>query len=98
PIKQILTSFNRGPKFRLSFVGIHFHLVHFLREHNKCVYLAIRGNQDLFGTVMFVFLVTNIPINVFLVRRIVFESNAPLETAIYWMVVFLQACASYIAM
>jgi len=60
-----------------------------LDDHNRVCYLVVRGSQELFGWVLFVYLLTNLPINVYFVQRNIFTDELPpIERLFMWLVVF----------
>lgn len=57
---------------QLTFSTIFINLQKLLEDHNKVCYLVVAGSNELFGAVLFSFLVTNVPINIFCIRQLVF--------------------------
>ena len=69
-----------------------------LHDYNRVTSLVIRGSSGLFGTILYSFLMTNIPINILLLRRNVFENQTMFEKSLAWMVIFLQLIAMFIVL
>ncbi|KAJ6219639.1 hypothetical protein RDWZM_005451 [Blomia tropicalis] len=65
-------------------------------EHNRVTYLVISGSRELFGYILYSYLLTNLPINVYILRRNVFEQQELEEQLLIWLVVLLQLLASMI--
>ena len=65
-------------------------------EHNRVTYLVISGSRELFGYILYSYLLTNLPINVYLLRRNVFEQQELEEQLLIWLVILLQLLASMI--
>ncbi|KAH9393224.1 hypothetical protein TYRP_022087 [Tyrophagus putrescentiae] len=62
-----------------------------LREHSTTTSIIITGNGRFFGSAMAAFVYTNIPINIFLLSRIVMRHHLTWITlATYWLVVAIQ--------
>ncbi|KAJ6224140.1 hypothetical protein RDWZM_002685 [Blomia tropicalis] len=55
----------------------------------------LNGNREIFGTIMYAFLMTNIPVNVYLLQRNVFMKQRQFEIAIVWMVIALQLISAF---
>ena len=61
-----------------------------LSVHNRVTYLVISGSHELFAFVLYAFLLTNIPVNVYLIQRNIFEQQKLMDQMVLWTVVFIQ--------
>lgn len=65
-----------------------------LREHNHLTYLILYGNRHLFSWIMYGFLNTNVPINVYLISSSTVGREEPLmHVYLYWWCIVLQLLA-----
>lgn len=80
---------------RLTLSGFQQNLSSFLNEFYRCIGIAIYGNSELFASLLFAFLLTSAPVNIYFVQRLVFYRNNPTELAICWLVAGLQGLALY---
>ncbi|KAJ6219467.1 hypothetical protein RDWZM_005279 [Blomia tropicalis] len=67
-----------------------------LQEYNRITSLVLDGSNQVFGAVLYYFLLTNIPINIFLLSRGVFEDQSTIEEALSWTIVYGQLIAMVI--
>ncbi|KAJ6219640.1 hypothetical protein RDWZM_005452 [Blomia tropicalis] len=61
-----------------------------LIEHNLVTYIVISSSRELFGYINYVFLLTNVPINVYILRRNLFEPQKVLDQIILWTIALVQ--------
>ncbi|KAJ6224148.1 hypothetical protein RDWZM_002693, partial [Blomia tropicalis] len=61
-----------------------------LCEHNRVTYLVISGSRELFSYILYAFLLTNIPVNVYLISRSAIEQQKLIDQFILWGIVFVQ--------
>lgn len=92
-VKQLLKN-SRKKHYQIVFDKQHHVIDQMIRKHNKICYLVVRGSEDLFGSVMFVFLLTNVPINVYIFWRIIFQKRTLIDMFVYWIVILLQVGAA----
>lgn len=89
--RLLATSFRRCRRLSPRWKGL---LKEHLREHSLVTYYAISGSEALNGPVLYAFLCTNVPINVYLISRTVLgEQQAWVNLAVYWLIVLLQLAA-----
>lgn len=68
-------------------------LKNYLTDHNRITYMLINGNRQLFSAVLLTFFLTNIPVNIYLIRRIVLLKQD--ATILYLMWVVVLRCIQY---
>ncbi|KAJ6219638.1 hypothetical protein RDWZM_005450 [Blomia tropicalis] len=61
-----------------------------LFEHNRVTSLLISGNREMFGHLLYLFIMTNIPGNVYMIRRIFFGKHELIDMVLTWAMVFFQ--------
>ena len=61
-----------------------------LFEHNRVTSLLISGNREIFGHLLYLFIMTNIPGNVYMIRRIFFGKHELIDMVLTWAMVFFQ--------
>ena len=71
-------------------------LANVLAEHNKVCYLVMRGCVELFGSVLLAFICTNLPVNVFLLRRNILLHYSTVSNLISWAIVLAQSMAAVV--
>ena len=69
-------------------------LKRFLRVHNLVSYFAVCGSKEIFGSVMFAFMGTNIPINVYMIRIFLFKPILLVDLAMMATVFLAQSFAA----
>ncbi|KAI2796288.1 hypothetical protein BLOT_015842 [Blomia tropicalis] len=75
----------------------HHRIVHNqLHEYNRVTSLLLDGNRQIFGTILYYFLLSNIPVNIFLLARGVFEDHRTIEEIISWVFMFSQLTIMFI--
>ncbi|KAJ6221849.1 hypothetical protein RDWZM_000394 [Blomia tropicalis] len=72
---------------------INYHL----NEHIRVTYLVITGGDYLFGHILYSFLLINIPINVYMIRRIFFEEHDFIDQLMSWAISIVQVLLSVVA-
>lgn len=70
----------------------------FLVDHNRVCYFMSARNLQLFGSVMFVFILTNLPINIYLISRVLLARNHPLEWLLLATIFTAQVTAATVVM
>lgn len=70
----------------------------YLREHNLVCYLFTTGGTKLFSSVMWAFIVLNTPINIYLIRRLVFMKQPIIIIVLLWFIITLQIAACCVVM
>ena len=75
------------PSIPLSYRMI---IANHLREHNGITYIVIACNRELFGYINYIFLLTNIPINVYILRRNLFKQQILQDQILLWSLSFIQ--------
>ena len=75
------------PSISLSYRNV---IANQLIEHNRVTYLAIASSRELFGYINYAFLLTNIPINVFILRRNLYEPQKFLDQFLLWDICLTQ--------
>lgn len=70
----------------------------FMVGHTKASYLFSTGGVKLFSFIMWAFLITNTPINIYCIRRLVFIEQPLLVDVIVWFIFSLQFCACLVVM
>lgn len=65
----------------------------FLVGHCWASYLFTTGGVKLFSAIMWAFLATNTPINIYCLQRLVFYKQPFFVTVIVWFIICLQICA-----
>ncbi|KAH9405349.1 hypothetical protein TYRP_001197 [Tyrophagus putrescentiae] len=65
----------------------------FLHDHNLICSLVLTGSRDLFGDILFVFLLTNMPINIWLIRRLFVLNQTTIDHLLLWTVISCQSAA-----
>ena len=69
----------------------HLPIFHFqLNEHNQTTYLLLCSCLTLFGKILFAFLLTNIPVNIYFIRRNLLENPQLIERVCLWIAWLLQ--------
>ena len=68
-----------------------------LYEHNQVTYLVISGGRQMFGYILYSFILTNIQINVYMISRIIFEEHEIIDKIMSWIMVFFQLLICIIA-
>ena len=64
-----------------------------LQEHNIATTLVISGSRNLFGKILYVFLLINIPINVYLIRRNLYRQQDFIDKLMLSLIAFFSiAC------
>ena len=63
-----------------------------LKNHQIC-YLVVAGSDELFGAVLFTFLITNVPINIYCIRNLVFLRLDPIIVATFYFMITVQFVA-----
>ncbi|KAI2799985.1 hypothetical protein BLOT_012196 [Blomia tropicalis] len=88
----------RSHNSMLSWIPFLFRriIVNQLVEHNRVTYLVISGSRELFGYVLYAYLLTNIPINVYIIRRNLYETQEFKDQLILYVIAFLQLLAAII--
>ena len=61
-----------------------------LSEHNRVTYIVINSSHELFGYINYAFLLTNIPINVFILRRNLYEPQLLQDQILLWALTLFQ--------
>ena len=69
-------------------------IVNQLVEHNRVTYLVIAGSRELFGYVLYAYLLTNIPINVYLIRRNFYKQQDFIDKLMLSLIIFFQMLIS----
>ncbi|KAI2795479.1 hypothetical protein BLOT_016694 [Blomia tropicalis] len=67
-----------------------------LHEYNRITSLVLDGSNQIFGSVLYYFLLTNMPINIFLLARNVFEDQSTVEEFLSWMIATCQLVSMFI--
>ncbi|KAJ6220373.1 hypothetical protein RDWZM_006185 [Blomia tropicalis] len=67
-----------------------------LQEHILATSLAISGSRNLFGKILYVFLLINIPINVYLIRRNLYRQQDFIDKLMLSLIAFFQLFVSLI--
>lgn len=88
----------RGVYNRLPYSLYHQFIVsNQLVEHNKICYLVLQSSSEMFATVLLLFICNHLPINVYLLRRIVLIGiEDKIDNAIIWFLIAFQTCAAFI--
>ncbi len=69
-------------------------LKRFLRVHNLVSYFAVCGSEEIFGSVMFAFMGTNIPINVYMIKICLYKPIFSVDLAMMATVFLVQSVAA----
>ncbi|KAJ6224139.1 hypothetical protein RDWZM_002684 [Blomia tropicalis] len=80
-----------------TFVSFRFHSIVYDQfiGYTQVTSHVLNGNREIFGAIMYTFLMTNIPVNVYLLQRNVFMKQRQFEIAIVWMVIALQLISAF---
>lgn len=75
-------------------------VINFLVEHNTICYLIMSGNSPLWGPVMAAFVLTNLPVNVYVLSQLVLSTgdNSFIELLVLITILTVQIAAFYINM
>lgn len=94
PLKKLLTR-TKLKKYSFFHENCHLKLSNFLVEHLKLSNLLIRMNKELISPILLVFLFTNIPINIFVVRQLLFKRNTLFEYFATGLTCLIQMSSSF---
>lgn len=67
-----------------------------LHDYVEITSLALIGSRDLFGIILYNFVITNIPVNIYILRRNLFEDPEPVERFMLWVIMYLQILSAFI--
>lgn len=65
-----------------------------MAEHNKVCYLVLCGSQKLFSNILLIFVLTNVPNNVYIIWRIIFQRQSFVDFLVFWTIVLIQMIAA----
>ncbi len=96
----VLTTVRSSSKWRRRpFAQVDFEkVISFLTEHNTTAAYIMLGNRQLWGPVMAAFLLTNLPINVYVLNVIIFSGRSMMELAVLFIVLVIQLIAFAVSM
>ncbi|KAJ6215886.1 hypothetical protein RDWZM_010386 [Blomia tropicalis] len=69
-----------------------------LDDYIRVTTLVLNGSRDLFGTILYNFLMTNIPINIYLLVRNVFQHPSEIEVVLVWIMIAAQLLAATVVL
>ncbi|KAH9397296.1 hypothetical protein TYRP_003606 [Tyrophagus putrescentiae] len=99
-----LLEINAQVKRTLTFDGIQLKTTQrrlfrqFLRDHNLICFFVLQGSKDLFGGVLYAFLMTNIPIHIYGIRRWFFIRQDAIDHLFTAAILFSQTVALIIVL
>ncbi|KAJ6220374.1 hypothetical protein RDWZM_006186 [Blomia tropicalis] len=67
-----------------------------LQEHNIVTSLLISGSRELFGKLLYVFFLINVPINVYLIRRNLYKQQEFIDKLMLSLIAFFQLLVSLV--
>ena len=74
----------------------HQILYRHLTEHNKICNLVLRGGDEVFNRVMLLYFGTQVPINIYFLRQIIFLNFPILERTVIWCIILFQLASGLI--
>ena len=82
----------RSDNSKLLFIPLQCQMIlsNQLKEHNRITYIVIGSSRELFGYINYVFLLTNIPINVYTLRRNLYVQQMLQDQILLWTLVLIQ--------
>lgn len=82
-------------KFYQSSYQYYQVLTPLLAEHNRVCFLIFCSSNKMFSRVLLTFFLTNVPINVYFLKRIIFQKQKIVDLLLYWFIVLLQIGAAF---
>lgn len=89
--KQLITKNNMNCLIFIKHLNVGNQLI---TEHNKVSYLVISGSQQLFSRILLIFVLTNVPSNVYIIWRIIFQRQSFIDLLVFWTIVLIQMIAT----